>query len=162
MYKELLSKNIHFLKSLIGKKIVLVRRQLFEDDLNLDDYEQSADGPIELTFNDKMVVHFEALTEPLSVGIVVGEMPKYGESYKPFDLTNNKFWKDKIDQSIIRLTLLKSLEWTKTYPCEFGIEIIFENGEKIFITYISEDEHQFDAIRVTDHYSKKSCIAQTI
>lgn len=155
------SKNFELLKNLLGKKVVSVKRQLFKNDMDLIDFEQNADGPIELTINDDSVIHFIAVTESFSVGVVRGEMQRYGDSYELKDLTGNIFWSDRIGQEITRLRLFKSSDYSDDYPSEFGIEISFSNGEKVLIEYKDEEDYP-DMIIVADHYSGQPCIKQLI
>jgi len=155
------SHNVSLFKNLLGKRIASIKRQLFQGDIDLTDHEQNADGPIELTTSDGLVIHFIADTELFSIGIALGEMPQYGDSYKLRDLSDNTFWRVRVDQEITELTLLKSADYSDEYPSEFGIEISFINGEKALIEYKDEEDYP-DMIRVTEHYSGQPCINQVI
>ena len=145
------SYNAELLKLLLGKKIVSVKRQLFTDDKFEDDYEQDADGPIELTFDDKIVIHFIAETEITSVGIVSGSMPKYRDSYEMADVTGNSFWQERVGQEIKQISYLKAISGSESYPYEFGVELLFRNGKKVLFEYLDDEEH-LDMIRVADQY----------
>ncbi len=57
MQYKLPSKNIELLKSLIGQKIIKVSRQLFKNDMNCENYEQLADGSVELVFDNNRREH---------------------------------------------------------------------------------------------------------
>jgi len=153
--------NSAILKSLLGKKIVSVKRQLFQGDMDLPEYEQNADGPVELKFSDGAVMHFIADTEKISIGIVLGEMPIYGDSYVFQDLSTNVFWLGRIDQEITKFTLFKSSDYSYEYPSEFGIEISFSDGKRALIEYKDEEDYP-DMVVVADHYSGKACIKQSI
>ena len=161
MDNTLPSQNSKLLKNLLGKKVVLVKRQLFKSDMDLADFEQNADGPVELTISDDSVLHFVADTEGFSIGVVPGEMPHYGDSYNLRNLSGNVFWGDRVDQEITQLTLFKSSDYSDDYPSEFGLEISFINGKKVLIEYKDEEDYP-DMIRVVDHYSGRSCINELI
>ena len=153
--------NIELLNSFLGKKISVVKRQLFKDDMDLDEYEQNADGPVELTFDDKTVVHFVAETETLSIGVIGGCMPRYGANYALTTISNNSFWCDRTEQKIVRIVVLKSCHWSEDYPSEFGIEIWFENGKKVLIEYLNEEDFP-DMIKVAEQYEGQPCLSQII
>ncbi len=159
MTSTLPSKNMEILKSLLGKKIVSVKRQFFKEDMDLDEYQQNADGPIEFRFDDNTVVHFFAETEIFSVGIIAKVMSHYGNSYEQIDVSNNSFWSSRINQMISKVTLLKASDWSEDYPSEFGVEILFNNGKKVLIEYLDEEEYP-DMIKLSDHYSGQHCITQ--
>lgn len=160
MNNLLLSSNAAVLRNLLGEKIISVTRQLFKDDMDLDDYEQSADGPVELTMTNGSVLHFIAFTEACSVGVVSGGMPRYGDSYEFRDLTMNLFWGGRVGQELRRLNILKISELEDPNPCE-AVDIIFQNGERVVIEYIS-DEENLDMIRVTDRNLRSHSIRQII
>lgn len=65
MNNSLPSQNLDCLRSLIGKKIVSVRRQIFKDDMDLPEFEQKGDGPVELVISDGSSLHFIWQTEAL-------------------------------------------------------------------------------------------------
>lgn len=157
MSSTLPSKNIEVLKSLLSKKIISVKRQLFKDDMDLDEYQQNADGPIEFRFDDNTVVHFFANTEMFSVGVIAEAMPNYGDSYEYLDVSKNPFWSVRVNQEISKITFLKSSNWSEGYPSEFGIEILFGNGKKVLIEYLDEEEYP-DMIKLAEHYTGQNCI----
>ena len=161
MDNTLPSQNSGLLKNLLGKKVVSIKRQLFQSDMDLADFEQNADGPVELTISDNSVIHFIADTEVFSIGVVPGEMPRYGDSYNLKDLSGNIFWVDRVGQEITQLMLFKSSDYSDDYPSEFGIEISFVNGKKVLIEYKDEEDYP-DMIRVADHYSDQPCINELI
>lgn len=152
MRETLPSQNIELLRSFLGKKIVSVKRQLFKDDMYLEEYEQNADGPIELSFNDGTVAHFVAKIETYSVGVLAGGMPRYGSSYAQFDVSNNIFWRDRVDQQIRQVAILRASDWSEDYPSEFGIDILFENGSTVLIECLDEQECP-DMIKVAEKYT---------
>ncbi len=161
MRNTLPSQNSSLLKNLLGKKITSVRRQLFKNDMDLADYEQNADGPVQFIVNDNSTLHFVADTEQFSIGVVSGEMPRYGDSYELTDVSDNVFWGERIGEKIIQLTLLRSSDWSEDYPSEFGLEILFKNGKSVLIEY--KDEEDFpDMIRVADHCTEQRCITQIV
>lgn len=161
MINTLPSRNLSLLKTLLGKKITLVKRQLFKDDMDLADFEQNADGPVEFIVDGHSTIHFVAETEKFSIGIVSGEMLCYGDSYVLTDVSNNSFWADRIGQKITRLSLFKASDWSKDYPSEFGIEISFNNGKKVLIEYVDDEEHP-DMIKVASNYTGQPCIINLI
>jgi len=161
MINTLPSQNLSLLKILLGKKITSVKRQLFKNDMDLSDFEQNADGPVEFIVDDNSAIHFVAETERFSIGIVSGEMLRYGDSYVLTDVSNNSFWDDRIGQKITRLTLLKASDWSEDYPSEFGIIISFNNGKNVLIEYIDDEEHP-DMIKVASNYTGRPCITNLI
>ncbi len=161
MIGTLPSKNLSLLKSLLGKKITSVKRQLLKGDMVLSDFEQNADGPVQFLVNNDTTLHFIAETEMFSIGVVFGEIPRYGECYAQLDVSNNTFWCDRVGQKMTQLTLLKASDWSENYPSEFGIEILFNNGKRVFLEYIDDEKHP-DMIRVANDYTGKPCINEFI
>ena len=161
MSNSLPSRNLSLLKKLLGNKIVSVKRQLFQGDTDLVDYEQNADGPVELVVSDGSVVHFVADSETFSVGVVPGKMPRYGDSYNYKDLSDNFFWHNRVGQEIKQLVIFKSPDYSTDYPSEFGIEILFANKKKVLIEYRDEEDYP-DMIRVAGRYSGQSCVNQLV
>ncbi|MDP1696380.1 MAG: hypothetical protein Q8L45_01110 [Xanthomonadaceae bacterium] len=161
MNNTLPSQNMSIFTTLLGKRITSVKRQLFKHDMDLPGYEQNADGPIQFIINDGSIVHFIADTETFSIGIVSGEMPRFGSSYELRDVSNNSFWSGKVGQEIKQIALLKSKDWSKDYPCEFGIELSFSYGETALIEYLDEEDYP-DMIKVADHYTGQPCIVQLV
>ena len=161
MNNTLPSQNLRLLKSLLGKRIISVKRQLFKGDMDLPDYEQNADGSVEFTTNDGLAIHFVADTEAYSVGIASGEMPLYGDSYELVDVSSNSFWDERVDQEITQVTLLKSTDWSDDYPCEFGIKISFANEKEVLIEYKDEEDHP-DMIKVAGNYTGRPCVIQQV
>lgn len=161
MSKNLPTHNITLLKALLGKRLIKVKRQLFKDDMDLTDYEESADGPIELTTENGEIIHFCADTETFSVGVKAGEMPCYGESYVLSDISSNSFWKDRVEKEIVGIKLLKSIDASKDYPCEFGIELSFANGKTVLFEYKDEEDYP-DMLRIVDSYIGQPCISQQL
>ena len=151
------SRNPELLKKLLGKKIVSVKRQLFEGDMDLFDFEQSADGPIELTINDVSKIHFFAKTEAASVGVASGGMNHYGDSYEQRDVSNNTFWAERLGQEIKQILLLKTTDSSEECPGEFGVELFFSSGVGVLIEYRDEENYP-DMIRVSESYSGQPCI----
>ena len=161
MINTLPSKNLNLLRNLLKKTIVSVKRQLFKGDMDLTDYEQNADGPVEFIISDSSAIHFVADTERFSIGVVSGEMPVYGDSYKLADTSNNSFWNERIGQEIKKLTLFKSFDHSEDYPSEFGVEISFVNRKKVLIEYKDEDDYP-DMIKVVDNYTGQPCVTQPV
>jgi len=157
----LLSSNINLLKSLIGKKIVRVRRQIIKNEMNLDNFEQEADGPVELSFDNNKVISFVDWTEPSSVGVADAEMTIYGGGYLLIELTNNSFWKPRIEQKIVQVIILEDLGASADYPGEFGIEIKFENNEQVCIEY-ADDAVYSDILRVSEKFERRQCKKRVI
>ena len=156
MGNTLPSQNLTLLKSLLGKEIVKVKRQLFDNDLDLEDYEQNADGPIEITTNDGLVMHFIADTERCSIGVVPGEMPRYGDSYSQRDVSTNSFWGDRIGKKISQVILCQHSDFSEYIPSEYGVEISLINGQLARFEYINEIDNP-DTIRVTDQHIGQHC-----
>lgn len=161
MNDTLPSQNLRLLRKLLGKRIISVKRQLFKSDMDLPDYEQNADGPVEFTISDNLAIHFVADTEALSVGVASGVMPLYGDSYELADVSNNSFWGERVGQETTQITILRSTDWSKDYPCEFGVEILFANGKKALIEYKDEEDYP-DMIKVTGSYAGRPCVIQQV
>lgn len=161
MSNTLPSQNLNLLNAILSKRITSVKRQLFKGDMDLTDYEQNADGPVQFTIGDSPAIHFFADTETFSVGVASGEMPRYGDSYELTDVSNNSFWGSRIGQKITQVILLKYKGWSEDYPCEFGVEISFANGRKVLIEYKDEENYP-DMIKVADHYTGQPCIIQQV
>ena len=155
------TQNIDLLKMLLGKRLISARRQLFKHDMELNDYEQSADGPLELRFSSDLILHFFAITETFSLGVAPGEMPRYGDSYIDTDVTYNKFWGKRIGNEVSRIAILTSLDGGKRHRCEFGIKIELKNRLDILIQYLDEEDSP-DMIMVTDGRSSQPCMVQFI
>lgn len=96
------SQNTELLRSLINRKIISVRRQIFDIDLDLENFEQMGDGATEIRFDNEKVLCFVAVTETNSVGIIEDAMPSYGSSYIKLELTDNSFWQQRVNQKLKR------------------------------------------------------------
>lgn len=155
------TQSIDLLKMLLGKRLISARRQLFKHDMELNDYEQNADGPLELHFSSDLVLHFFAITETFSLGVAPGEMPRYGDSYINTDVTHNEFWRKRIGNEVSRIAILTSLDSGKWHRCEFGIKIELKNSVGIFIQYLDEEDFP-DMIIVTDAHPSQPCMIQFI
>ena len=149
------------LKKLLGKRIISVKRQLFQDDMGFADCEQDADGPVEFAMSDGSIMHFIWDAETFSIGVAPGKMPLYECGYVLQNVTDNIFWRDRVSQEIKKLTLLKYSDFSDNYPSEFGIEVSFANNKKVLIEYKDEENYP-DMIRVVDHYSGQACIKQLV
>lgn len=132
---------------MLGSSIISVKRQVFESDMDLDDFEQSADGPIQIELVNGEVLSFVADTKLNSIGVVKGNMPEYGESYLFMDLTSSDFWRQRVGVYICSVFILKSIFYSKENPEEFGILIVFKNGLSACIEFVSEGDFS-DTIRV--------------
>ena len=156
------SDNIDFFQSLIGQKIIEVSRRLLESDLYLKDYEQMADGATELVFDDGKVISFFSWTEIFSVGVVANEkIPRSGKYSIYKNLTNNSFWKQRVNQKITKVTIFKSIYATEDNALEFGIEFEFENESKVCIEYVDGKEIS-DTLRVIKQNEETRCTSLVI
>jgi hypothetical protein len=149
MYKTLASQNLDILKRMIGAKIISVTRQIYSGDTNLDDFQQNADGAIEIKFDNDIIVNFRALTEANSISVFKGEMPVYGESYIYTNVSNNSFWTSRIGQKITEIYILQSEFCSVENPSEFGLKIVFENNTKVCIEYLDEEDFP-DTLRIVN------------
>ena len=161
MQHTLPSNNIDFFKSLIGLKIVKVSRQLFKDDMNQENYQQIADGPIELVFDNDKVISFYSWLEVESVCISNTEMKQYGDSYIYKELTDNSFWKLRVNKTIKKIILIKSIYGSEENPLEFAVELEFENDTKVCIEYINEGDFP-DTLRVIEKNEETRCTSLVI
>ena len=162
MYDNIPSKNLTLLKSLIGTRIVFVSRYIFKSDFDLDDFQQNADGSVEITFDNGTVTHFSAFTTGSSVAIFEGKAPLYGESYVYMDVSHNSFWSSRIGQKITNINILQLESFSADYPAECVLEIIFENNTRACIEYIDENEKVFDALTVTSEFYESNLIRHQI
>jgi len=134
----------------------MVRRQLYMSDAHLRDYEQNADGPTEVQFDDGSLLYFFAVTEINSIGVQDGKMPPYGESYELHDVSNNTFWRKRVGCPIQRIEILQSQYASLENPSEFAIEFSLTNGLRICFEYLDEEEFP-DMVRVTEGYLGPLC-----
>lgn len=155
------SQNTKLLKSLINRKIINVKRHIFKSDMNLDNFEQMADGTTEIEFNSGKVICLFAITEMNSVGITDGLMEPFGSSYITLELSNNLFWESRVNQEIEAIDILQSKYASIDNPSEFGIEFKFQNVTYVCIEYLDEEDFP-DTIRVLEKYDNRQCIRQTI
>ena len=146
------SANWRLLKSLVGKSIIRVKRQIFKSDLNLRNYEQMADGYTELLFNDGQTINIFALTKILNVGITKCQVIANNDSYVIKDVTSNSFWQQRINREIIRIVISKSIYASEIYNSEFGLQIEFQNNTQLIFEYLSE-ENCLDTIRIISNYN---------
>lgn len=153
MSKQLLSQNLNILKSLIGTRIVSVSRYLLKSDFHVDDFQQNADGPVEITFDNGTIIYFNSFTSGESISMFEGKMPLYGESYVYKDVSNNLFWSSRIRQKITKMYVLKSEYFSTDFPLECVLEIFFENNTKACVEYLS-DEDFIDTLRVTSKFNE--------
>ena len=161
MFPTIPSQNTKLFQSLINKRIISVKRHIFESDINLDNFEQMADGTTEIEFNSGKVICFFAITEMSSVGITDGVMERFGSSYIILEVSNNLFWEPRINQEIEAIDILQSKYASIGNPSEFGIEFKFQNGTYVCIEYLDEEDFP-DTIRVLEKYGDSQCIRQTI
>ncbi|MBN1378585.1 MAG: hypothetical protein JXA04_05065 [Gammaproteobacteria bacterium] len=159
MSYSLASKKLEYLKSLLGKEIIVVRRQLLASDLEVLDSsscEQEADGPIELKFNDSNIASFVADTESMSIVLAEYKMQKWGDSYTTVDVSKNSFWSARLNKKIERIEILISNYTSEKYPSEFGLVFTLFGGVQFVIEYLSDSEHT-DVIRLTNNYEGPDC-----
>ena len=150
------SNNVDFLTSLVGLKIIKVTRQLFKNDMNQENYEQFADGPIEFIFNNNKVISFSSYIEVESISISDTKMNQYGDSYVYKDLTNNSFWQQRVNKTITKIIIVKSVYGSKENPLEFAVEFEFENDTKACIEYINDEDFP-DTLRVIEENEETRC-----
>ena len=147
------SDNVDFFKSLIGQKITNVSRRLLESDLYLENYEQMADGPTELVFSNGKIVSFFPWTEIFSIGITQARIKREGISSIYKDLTNNSFWRQRVDRAITKVIILKSTNATEKDPMEFAIEFEFEDNIKVCIECVDDP----DSLRIIKKHEETKC-----
>ncbi|MCY7276701.1 MAG: hypothetical protein LH702_23940 [Phormidesmis sp. CAN_BIN44] len=161
MKLEIPSKNLDILKHLHGRSIIQVSRQILKSDMDLNDFEQMADGATEVKLDDDKVLHFYALPEINSIGIQEGSMSKCGDSYTFLDVTNNDFWKIRIGKTIAEVSILKSKYASTDNPSEFGIELKLESNVEVYFEYLDEEDFP-DTIRLTGKYTGAECFKQDV
>lgn len=148
-------------KEFIGAKIVRVRRQIFEGDMDREGFEQSADGPTEITLNSGCVFFFFANTESFSVEVETGNMPTYGDSYKLFDLTDNIFWNRRTNKNIRKITVMKSKEFDDEFNLEFCLQVELDNELGFCVEYLNDSKSP-DMIIISDRYLGGECVKKII
>lgn len=151
MKPSLPSHKPEFFQSLINTKILSIRRHILRSDLDLENFEQMADGTTEIKFDNNKVVCFVAITEANSVGIIEKTLPSPGSSYLMLEVTTNNFWRPRINQDIQKIEILKSLYASENNASEFGVEFQFTNGYHMCIEYLNEEDFP-DTIRVIEQY----------
>ena len=156
MQHTLPSNNVDFLTSLIGLKIIKVSRQLFKSDLNQENCEQMADGSIEFIFNNHKIISFYSYTEVESISVSNTKMNQYGDSYIYKDLTNNLFWKKRVNKTITKITIVQSVYASKENSLEFAVEFEFENETKACIEYINDEDFP-DTLRIIEENEETEC-----
>ncbi|WP_420195237.1 hypothetical protein [Marinobacter sp. GH_1] len=161
MNNSIPSQNLGLLENLIGKKIISVQRQLFKSDMDLSEFEQKGDGPVEFTISDGSRVHFFSNTEAFSVGIASGAMSRYGDSYEQRDVSKNSFWAERLGQEVKQILLLKAMDSTDEFPGEFGVELFFSNGTGALIEYRDEENYP-DMIQVSEKHTGGPCVVRKI
>jgi hypothetical protein len=145
------SENIILLQHFLDRSIVKVSRQLLKSDMNLDDFEQMADGPTEIQLDDGTFFSLYALSEIGSIGIQGGKMKQYGDSYTFVDVTNNDFWRARVGKKIKSIEILQSKYASPDNPSEFGIKLGLESSTEVNFEYLDEEDYP-DTIRVVAKY----------
>jgi len=155
----MLLKSRTFLGSLLGKKIVQVKRQLFANDYAFYDPEirdQESDGPTEFRTADGVVFHVVSNTEQMAIEVMLGPAPRFGECFVSRDVTPNVFWSSRTNKSIAGVDALQSLYSPDESQFAFGLEVFFTDAESFVIEYLSDEEHQ-DQLRITGPYAGPPC-----
>lgn len=138
------------LEGILGKRLISARRQLYKDDFFMENYEQEADGPVELAFSDGGCVHFVIRDSWMSVGAVDGPMPKYGEGYQFSDVSNNAYWNKRVRSVVARVDVFSSKIRSRHFPCE-SVKITFDNMLHTNIVYNDMENNQTDAMIIADY-----------
>lgn len=125
--------------------------------MDLKNFEQMADGTTEIKFDNNKGVCFVAITEANSVGVIEETLQFTGSSYIIFNVTNNIFWKERVNQTISKIEILKSKYASDDNPSEFAVEFQFKNSKCVCIEYLNEEEFP-DTIRVIEKYEDDQCI----
>ena len=84
-------------------------------------------------------------------------MPQYGDNHIYKDLTNNSFWKQRVNQKVVKVLILKAVNTTEKNPIEYGVEFEFENNTRACIEFIDEVEYP-DTLRVIGQNEVTECI----
>lgn len=155
------SRNVTILRSMLGRTIIAVKRYLFEGDMYRENYQQSADGAVEISLDNGCSVHFVAEPETFSVGVMTGPMPRYGESYVLADVTDNSFWHSRVGQKIDWIRIHKAPSGTEECPEEFGLCFFLSNQESICIEYFDEQDY-FDSIRVVAKHAERASVVEDL
>lgn len=155
------SQNIDLLTSLLNTKIISIKRQIFRDDMCLQDFEQMADGSVEIEFSNGKIIHFFAITEYDSVGLSEDNAKLYGDSYLTINPGKNQFWKSRINQEVSHIYILESIHSSAHKPIEFGVEFKLINCMSFCIEYIN-DENVLDTIRVIKKNNQTLCSRREI
>jgi hypothetical protein len=144
------------LPTMIGDKIIKAKRQILISDKNIPYYEQNADGPIEIRLKSGLMFHIISHTEGNSILIKEGQMPKYEKYFEEVNVSENSFWKVRLNKTIKNIFILKSLYAEHDNPSEFGIELLFDDSNSLIIEYLDEEDWP-DMMRITGRYEGPSC-----
>jgi hypothetical protein len=88
-------------------------------------------------------------------------MKQYGYSYIYKNLTDNSFWKLRVNKTIKKIILIKSIYGSEENPLEFAVELEFENDTKVCIEYINEGDFP-DTLRVIEKNEETRCTSLVI
>lgn len=152
MKPKFLSQQKQYLKSWIGQEVIGVKRQIFINDKDLENFEQMADGPIEVLLSDSRLFHFVSMVTPMSIGMATGEMPKYGDSHESIDPSLNSFWESRLRKTIQSVRILKSKTASTHCPYEFGLKLGLQDGPDICFEFIDEKDWP-ETLRIVEKIS---------
>lgn len=168
-----------FLKSLISRTVIAVKRQIFYSDWDLPNFEQEGDGVTELSFDNGAKLTIEHDTS-MNVLTKPEAMPTYGEgdSFIFREVTGNDFWQTRINQKIVQFVILhydspvaimeyegrKFRQKTEaTRRSEFGLQIDFENHTSVvFLDAMAVDSEETDALVIAAEYDAENEVDDSI
>ena len=150
--------GLKILGSFLGARLIEVRRYLYRNDLeNLDPRvaEEEADGPIEFSVDNGLVLTITSRTEDMSIAVTKGALRVLGPSFTLRNISANEFWAARIGRTIEAVELLES-PYPKVGRSVFGVEVSLVGAPAFVVEYISDDHH-VDQLRVTGRYVGGSC-----
>ena len=143
---------MRLLARVIGQNIVRVRRAALVSDYNdlpQNTRDEESDGETEFVFGNGDVLHLTSHTESMSVQIAGELLPEDNRYSKIVDVTQNSFWKERVERKVTGIDVLVSDSATNSNRQEFAIGFHFAGAPSCYVEYISDEDH-VDQIRVID------------
>jgi hypothetical protein len=150
--------SVTLMKKLIGKKIVRVRRCVFDDDYRhygIEERDQASDGATEFLTGDGFTITVIRDTDAMAVQLVAGPIADEGENFHLKDVTGNSFWSARLGRTIIMIDALQS-RYEPSAAAFFVMEVFFDQAPSFVIEYVSDEDH-VDQIHLCSQYQGPEC-----
>ncbi|HYF78802.1 MAG TPA: hypothetical protein VD973_16835 [Symbiobacteriaceae bacterium] len=129
------------LSQMKGKRLERVTRTLLPCDyeaLPAEERDELSDGSLDLFFEGGLHICLWSYTEPMSVGVVPDPLPVPDWVYR--DVSENGFWKERVGQIVVGVTVLKAPVYdmkgtTEVCPSEFGLLFDLSEGGRFLVEY---------------------------